>query len=245
MKAIILAAGRGSRMKSMTDANPKCLVKLHGEPLIAHQLRSLRQAGITEVSVVTGYLSEMLQGYGDHEFHNARWADTNMVSSLATASEWLKAEPCIVSYSDIFYESRAVTSLMESDADLAITYDPDWERQWTDRFGDPLLDAETFRLGANGTLVEIGRKPKTVAEVEGQYMGLLRFTPEAWEEFDAMRQVLPAAHRDVLDMTSALQNTLERGRVPVTAIPYQGAWGEIDSAEDLNVYQSAEIGQGC
>lgn len=237
MKAIILAAGRGSRMKSMTDANPKCLVKLHGEPLIAHQLRSLRQAGIKEVSVVTGYLSEMLQGYGDHEFHNARWAETNMVSSLATASEWLNAGPCIVSYSDIFYEPSAVTSLMDADVDLAITYDPDWERQWTDRFGDPLLDAETFRLGADGELIEIGGKPSTISEIEGQYMGLLRFTPSAWTDFDAMRQTLPAPRRDKLDMTSALQNIIDLGNLRVTPIAYRGVWGEIDSAEDISVFQ--------
>lgn len=243
MKAIILAAGRGSRMQSMTEANPKCLVELHGEPLLHHQLRSLREAGIEEVAIVTGYRSDMLQGYGDHQFHNPRWAETNMVSSLATASEWLRAGPCIVSYSDIFYESGAVRLLMESDSPLAIVYDPDWERLWRDRFGDPLLDAETFRLGEGDALTEIGGKPETVDEIEGQYMGLLRFTPQAWEDFEAMRQALSDQRRDKLDMTSALQNTIDRGNIPVTAIAYRGSWGEIDSAEDLLVYQSAGIGQ--
>ncbi|MFX0545235.1 phosphocholine cytidylyltransferase family protein [Roseovarius sp. S1116L3] len=237
MKAIILAAGRGSRMKSMTDDNPKCMVKLHGEPLIEHQLRSLRQAGITEVAVVTGYLSNMLQGYGDHKFHNPRWADTNMVSSLATASEWLNAEPCIVSYSDICYDASAVTSLMDSDADLAITYDPDWERQWTARFGDPLLDAETFKLGAGGELTEIGGKPDTISEIEGQYMGLLRFTPPAWTDLESMRHALSDARRDALDMTSALQNIIDRRNIRVMPIAYRGAWGEIDSSEDISVFE--------
>jgi len=242
MKAIILAAGRGSRMKSMTEANPKCMVELYGEPLLQHQLRSLRKAGISEIALVTGYRNTMLQGYADAEFHNPRWNETNMVSSLAYAADWLRSGPCIISYSDIFYEPKAVTSLMSSDADLAITYDPEWERLWTDRFGDPLLDAETFRLDKDGFLAEIGAEPGKLEDVEGQYMGLLRFTRRGWEEFDAMRATLSAAARDKLDMTSALQNVLDRGNIAVQAIPYEGKWGEIDSAEDLAVYNGGSRG---
>lgn len=238
MKAIILAAGRGSRMKTMTDAKPKCLVKLHGEPLLDHQLRSLREAGIREIAIVTGYRAEMLRGRADAEFHNPRWAETNMVSSLASASEWLEEEPCIISYSDIFYDPSAVISLMGTDADIAITFDPDWERLWRDRFGDPLLDAETFRKAEDGTLLEIGNKPERTEDIEGQYMGLLRFTPAGWSEIQAMRQSLTNETRNKLDMTSALQAVLQRGNKKIQAVPYCGAWGEIDSADDLTVYLS-------
>ncbi|MEM6595522.1 MAG: phosphocholine cytidylyltransferase family protein [Pseudomonadota bacterium] len=238
MKAIILAAGRGSRMKSMTDENPKCLVELHGKPLLDHQLASLRQAGFDEIAIVTGYRAEMLDGRADHAFHNPRWSETNMVSSLAMARDWLTDAPCIVSYSDIFYDVAAVNALVASEAPMAITYDQNWERLWTDRFGDPLLDAETFRKDANGTLLEIGNKPQHISEIEGQYMGLLRFTPEAWAEFEAVRAALSDAARDALDMTSALQAVLGRGNVPIEALPFTGTWGEIDSADDLAVYQT-------
>lgn len=236
MKAIILAAGRGSRMKTMTDAKPKCLVELHGELLLDHQMRSLRAAGIEEIAIVTGYRAEMLRGRADAEFHNPRWADTNMVSSLARASEWLEEEPCIISYSDIFFDPSAVNSLMESDADIAITFDPDWERLWRDRFGDPLLDAETFRKAKDGTLLEIGKRPERTEDVEGQYMGLLRFSPAGWSEIQAIRQSLTNETCDKLDMTSALQAVLERGNQRIQAVPYYGSWGEIDSADDLAVY---------
>lgn len=238
MKAIILAAGRGSRMKTVTDAKPKCLVELHGEPLLNHQLRSLRAAGIKEIAIVTGYRAEMLRGLADAEFHNPRWAETNMVSSLASASKWLEEEPCIISYSDIFYAPSAVTSLMETGADIAITFDPDWERLWRDRFGDPLLDAETFRKAEDGTLMEIGMRPERTEDVEGQYMGLLRFTPAGWSEIQTMRQSLENETRDKLDMTSALQAVLERGNKKIQAVPYSGSWGEVDSVDDLAVYAS-------
>ena len=112
MKAIILAAGRGSRMKNLTDERPKCMVELHGKSLLEWQLQALREAGVDDIAIVTGYKREMFSQWKLKEFHNPRWAETNMVSSLACAYEWLEAEPCIVSYSDIFYDATAVTSLM-------------------------------------------------------------------------------------------------------------------------------------
>ena len=237
MKAIILAAGRGSRMKDLTDERPKCLVELHGKALLNWQLEALRAAGIGEISIVTGYRRELLTNRGLVEFHNLRWAETNMVSSLACAQELLQSEPCIVSYSDIFFSPVAVQSLMACKADLAVTYDPNWLELWTQRFGDPLLDAETFKLTPDWTLAEIGNKPKSIEEVQGQYMGLLRFTPKGWAEVVRVRSNLTSEQCDKMHMTGTLQKIIEAGRVAISAVPYEGEWGEVDSAEDLAAYR--------
>lgn len=237
MKAIILAAGRGSRMKSLTDERPKCLVELHGKALLDWQLESLRKAGISEIAIVTGYKRELLVNRELVEFHNMRWAETNMVSSLACAEEWLQTEPCIVSYSDIFYSPTAVRLLIRCLAPLAVTYDPNWLKLWTQRFGDPLLDAETFRLTPEHTLVEIGNKPTLVDEVQGQYMGLLRFTPEGWMEVQRIRSNLTLEQCDKIHMTGILQKVIDAKCFQIEAVPYLGEWGEIDSADDLNAYQ--------
>lgn len=237
MKAIILAAGRGSRMKSLTDERPKCMVELRGKTLLEWQLEALRGAGISEIAIVTGYKRELLANQGLVEFHNPRWADTNMVSSLACAEAWLEQEPCIVSYSDIFYSPVAVQSLMTCKASLAVTYDPNWLALWTERFGDPLLDAETFRLTDAGTLAEIGNKPTSVDDIQGQYMGLLRFTPEGWADVVRLRSALTPEQCDKVHMTHTLQQVIEAGRVAIQGVAYTGEWGEVDSAEDLFVYQ--------
>lgn len=236
MKAIILAAGRGSRMKELTDERPKCLVELDGRPLLNWQLSALRDAGIHKIGIVTGYKRELLQGRGLVEFNNPRWSETNMVSSLACARAWLIEEPCIVSYSDIFYSPVAAVSLMRSGASLAVTYDPNWLGLWEKRFGDPLADAETFRIGPNDTLAEIGNKPDSADDVQGQYMGLLRFAPQGWAEIERIRSSLTPAVRDRIDMTGLLQKVIDTGRVPVAALPYYGKWGEIDSVNDLSLY---------
>lgn len=236
MKAIILAAGRGSRMKNLTDDRPKCLVELRGKALLDWQLAALREAGIEQAAIVTGYRRELFADRGLTEFHNPRWAETNMVSSLACAQKWLQAETCIVSYSDIFYSAQAVRSLMESQAALAVTYDPNWLELWKQRFGNPLIDAETFRLNLDQTLAEIGKKPKSVEEVQGQYMGLLRFMPVGWAEILRSRVGLPLTECDRMDMTATLQKVIEASRIPIAAIPYRGEWGEVDSVEDLATY---------
>jgi choline kinase len=233
MKAIILAAGRGSRMKDLTDDRPKCLVELRGKALLDRQLEALRAAGIKEIAIVTGYKRELLINRGLVEFHNARWADTNMVASLACAQDWLNSEPCIVSYSDIFYSSVAVQSLLTTRASLAVTYDPNWLELWSQRFSDPLIDAETFRLKQGHTLAEIGNKPTSIDEVQGQYMGLLLFTPEGWTEVLRIRSGLAQKQRDKMHMTGTLQRVIDAGQIAIAAVPYIGKWGEIDSAEDL------------
>jgi choline kinase len=236
MKAIILAAGRGSRMKDLTDDRPKCLLELRGKALLDWQLAALQEAGVEQAAIVTGYRRELFAHRGLTEFHNPRWAETNMVSSLACAQKWLQAETCIVSYSDIFYSEEALKVLMESPAALAVTYDPNWLELWKERFGDPLVDAETFRLNLDQTLAEIGKKPKSVEEVQGQFMGLLRLMPEGWAEILRIRAGLPPTQRDRIDMTATLDKVIEAGRIPISAIPYAGKWGEVDSAKDLVFY---------
>lgn len=240
MKAIILAAGRGSRMRHLTDTRPKCLVEFRGRALLDRQINALRTAGIQDIGIVTGYLREMVAGRADREFHNPRWADTNMVTSLSYAKDWLCQGPCIVSYSDIFYEPEAVSLLMGSQADLAITYDPNWLDIWQRRFADPLSDAETFRLNIDGTLAEIGNKPDTVQDVQGQYMGLLRFSPAGWAEVARIREGVAATVRDKMHMTGTLQAVIKAKRVAVNVIMYQGRWGEVDNENDLSIYEDGD-----
>jgi len=237
MKAIILAAGRGSRMKKLTDERPKCLLELAGKALLDWQLEALRAAEIDEISIVTGYKRECLKGRGLVEFHNADWEDTNMLSSLATADEWLESGPCVISYSDIFYESRAVHLLNSSDQPIAITYDSNWLELWKKRFGDPLIDAETFRLWSDNTLAEIGKPPANLEEIQGQYMGLLRFTPQGWNEVKRIRSALSVHEKNSMHMTGVLQKVIENNRIKIDAVKYDGKWGEVDSEDDLGIYK--------
>ena len=108
MKAIILAAGRGSRMKSFTNTRPKCFAKVKDKRLIDWQLEAIRESEINEIAIVTGYLREQLNILSLVEFYNKNWAKTQMVASLFCAKEWFKDSELLISYSDIFYEKKAI-----------------------------------------------------------------------------------------------------------------------------------------
>ena len=180
MRGLILAAGRGSRMGALGDDRPKCLVELEGRPLLDRQIAALRRGGVDEIGIVRGYRAEMFDFPGLSYFDNDRWAQTNMVMSLAAAARWLRAGPVIVSYADIFYRGDLVRGLAGAPGPLVISLRPGLAQLWTRRFADPLSDAETFRIDAAGELLEIGGKTHTDRRYRGQYMGLLKFTPPAW-----------------------------------------------------------------
>lgn len=234
-RGIILAAGRGSRMKGLTAERPKCMIEFRGKPLLAWQIEALSAAGVTEIAAVRGYRGEMLERFDLVFFENPRWAQTNMVRSLAQAASWLNQDTCIVSYADIFYPPLAISVLMKASADIAITYDPNWRELWTARFGDPLLDAETLRLDPRSFLTDIGGKPSRLEEIEGQYMGLLRFTPRGWHAAADYVDRLPGAAADKLDMTALLRGLVESG-VAVQGVATAVEWGEVDNESDLRLY---------
>jgi len=235
MQAIILAAGRGSRLKAHTEAIPKGLVPLRGQPLIAHQITALRNAGIDQITIVTGYLSDAFETYGDDKRHNPRWADTNMVQSLRYASDILRSHTCIISYADIFYSPDTVRALKADGGPCAISYDPNWLDTWSARFSDPLTDAESFTLDSAGRLIEIGQTVRDISAVHGQYMGLLKFTPDFWVRAETFFDNQDTAKLDGLDMTSFL-NTMLKNNVPINTVKVVGDWGEIDTPEDLDLY---------
>jgi choline kinase len=238
MRAVILAAGRGSRLGHLGDDRPKCLVELEGKPLIERQIAALRRGGADEIGVVRGYRAEMIDFPGLSYFANQRWAETNMVMSLAAAAPWLRSGPVIVSYADIFYRSELVRGLAGAPGQLVISYDRAWRRLWTRRFADPLADAETFRIDAAGQLLEIGGKTTRIEDIEGQYMGLLKFTPPAWSAVEVLLSTLDAPIRDRLDVTGLLHRLLAGKELPIATFGTNGQWGEIDNPEDVAMYQS-------
>jgi choline kinase len=238
MKGLILAAGRGSRMGSATSEKPKCLAEVQGRTLLEWQLTAMTEAGIKDIAIVTGYKSDLLSGKNLRSFHNNRWQETNMVSSLLCASKWLQSDSCVISYADIFYSKQALETLISDNSDLSITHDPNWEKLWTERFGDPLLDAETFKLNSDNTIKEIGKKPKSLEDVNGQYMGLLKFTKKGFNQLLEICYSLDPKDLDKLHMTGLLQKAIQKREISIKALAYLGTWGEVDSIDDLNYYNS-------
>jgi L-glutamine-phosphate cytidylyltransferase len=238
MRGLILAAGRGSRMGALGDDRPKCMVELDGRPLLDRQIAALRRGGVNEVGIVRGYRAEILNFPGLSYFDNPRWSQTNMVMSLTAAASWLRAGPVIVSYADIFYRGEVVRALAQEPGALVISFDRLWRKLWSRRFADPLSDAETFKINGAGELLEIGGRTQTIEDIEGQYMGLLKFTPAGWNAVEQILTTLDAPSRDRLDMTGLLRRLLAAKSIVISTVGTDAEWGEIDNPGDVELYQS-------
>ena len=235
MKALILAAGRGSRLGSLTERTPKCLIRVHGRSLLQHQLLAMRQAGLKEIGIVTGYLSNKINLSGLKKIKNRRWKSTYGVYSMLCASRWFGRGPVIVSYGDIFYMGGDLRRLVRSRGNLAVSYDPNWLHLWKKRFKRPAEDAESFRI-YRGRIREIGARRPDLRKVQGQFMGLLKFGPGALRTLRRLWISLNPEVRDKLDMTGMLRRLIADGH-KVTGVPIRGPWGEVDSVRDLKIYQ--------
>ena len=242
MKAIILAAGRGSRMGEGTENIPKCMMTLGGRTLLDRCIDSLKQAGFesSDIGIVTGYKREKIQIKDVQYFHNADWANTNMFFSLTMAGELLKKEPCIVCYSDIVFSPNAIKMLIKSDSEFAITSYTEFWNLWQIRFDNPLDDLETFKL-SDGRLVEIGNKPLCKDEVQGQYMGLLRFTPFGWEKVIQATRISMPKPLAKLDMTTLLQHLINLGH-EIEVVETNDLWLECDNLYDIQIYERGDRG---
>lgn len=241
MRAIILAAGEGTRLRPYTEDRPKCLVELAGRPLLDWQIGSLKAAGIQDIVLVTGYLAEQVEAYGFPTRHNPRYAETNMVASLMCARDELRGDAdVLVAYADILYEPQIIEALQASKADLATTIDLDWRELWERRMADPLKDAETLKLDASGRILELGKKPSSMDEIQGQYMGLIRvgakLAPQLVRTYEQLaRESEDRAKVEKMYMTDFLQYLGDHVS-PLMAVPVHGGWVEVDSREDLELY---------
>ncbi|MBD41746.1 MAG: nucleotidyl transferase [Flavobacteriaceae bacterium] len=244
MKVIILAAGSGNRLKPYTNDKPKCMVELLGKPILQYQVETLNALGLDDILVVGGYHVEKIKGFKFKIIKNEQYDCTNMVSSLFCAEDFInRNEDLIISYSDIIFEKEVLENLLKSNAPIAISVDKNWSNLWQTRMENPLDDAETLKIKDEIYVRELGKKPKNIQEIEGQYMGLIKIRSDFISEFCNTWHSLDK--KDTYDgqdfknmyMTSFLQVFINRG-IKVEAAFTNGGWLEIDTKDDLELYHS-------
>ncbi len=243
MRAVVLAAGEGTRLRPLTSDRPKCLVELAGRPLLAWQLDALDAAGVEDITIVTGYRDDQITA-GTRRVHNPRFDETNMVASLMCARDAFDgSDDVLVAYSDIVYEPRLIRALAADDSDVGVVVDRAWRTLWELRMTDPLGDAETLRLGESGQILELGRRAQSYDDIEGQYIGLTRVgadvAPDWPRRFDALdpNGSYEGRDRDHMFMTAFIQLMIDDGQ-PVQSVMVDGGWLEVDTCDDLEVYRA-------
>ena len=233
MRAIILAAGRGSRLPKHLSLKPKVLLKVGSETILHKQIQNFQSIGIKNIALVTGYKADKFLKFKLKKFHNNKWMKTNMVYSLNKANQWLKNYTCIVSYGDIIYEKKALKNLLFSKNDIVISYDKNWKKLWKKRFKNPLEDAETFKISKK-KIKEIGKKTRNINEIQGQYMGLIKFKPQGWRKFKECLKKDFRGKFNSLYLTDIFQKLIQK-KIQICGTKYTGKWAEVDSEKDYQI----------
>lgn len=244
-KALILAAGQGTRLRPITDNLPKCLAPLGGIPLLDQQIQTLNQAGITDIRVATGYCAQHIEAKGITTYSNPDYATTNMVESLFAARSFLEEcnEDLVLAYGDIVYQLSNLKCLLKQEGDITLMIDKSWKDLWSIRLENPLDDAETLILDDSENILSLGKKPESYDEIQGQYTGLIKIPADKIKHlisfYDAMDRDALYDGKDFpnMYMTSFLQKLIDNGWQAKAALVNRG-WLEIDTLEDWTLYNA-------
>jgi len=246
LNVIILAAGQGKRLTTLTKNKPKCMVNLFGKTLLEWQISVFKKCGISDITIVTGYRHELIDFHGLTFFQNKNFETTNMVESLFCASEKLN-KSTIVCYGDIIFEGKVLNRLIQSKSDFSIVVDKQWKKYWEMRFDDPLTDAESLKIDNDGNIISIGQKVQKINEIEGQYNGLMKFQNSGIEKLKQFYEktknqsknkpnpLNPHVSFNQSYMTDFLQGLINEG-CKLEAVQIKNGWLELDSIDDYNKY---------
>lgn len=120
MKAVILAAGKGTRMRNLTNEMPKPMLRVQGKPILEHILQGILAAGIREIFIVTGFRAEVVENYfGDGSKWQAKISYGRQVVQDGTgkapelAKEFIGASPFLLTYGDILVKPETYQQMIQ------------------------------------------------------------------------------------------------------------------------------------
>ena len=245
MSCLILAAGMGSRLGYLTSDKPKALIELFGKSLIKHQIETLNSLEINQIGIATGYCAIEIQKLGYPTFFNPYYTSTNMVYSLFSSVDFFENSDTdlLISYGDIIYQKNNLRAVINCKEDITIMVDNKWIDLWSVRNENPINDAETLKLDNEGFILELGKKPKDIYEIEGQYTGLIFIKRNKISEMiDFYKKMSKISNYDgksfnQMFMTTFLQSLINFGW-KINATKVNNGWLEIDTLEDIKIYEN-------
>lgn len=239
-KAVILAAGYGSRLRPLTDLRPKPLVEVNGTPILHNALHHLEAVGVKEVTIVVGYRKDAIEyscgnRFGDLEINYVEstvFDRTGSAYSLWLARDTLTSGDCYLLEGDVFFEEDALRSLMLGDKPNVAAIAP----------FDPSMEGSAVLLSADGFISEVRLKQTAANLVAGgprlfKTLNLIRFSGT-----DLRSTIVPALN-DLVGSGATrayteeiLAHLIDRGGLKLAAARCDDfKWCEIDSAEDLRM----------
>lgn len=227
-KAVLLAAGRGTRMRELTAEVPKPMLAVHGRPILAHIVAGLRAAGVRDVLLVVGYRAEVVRGYfHDGASQGVRIHYVTQVTQDGTgrvvelARDFTGAEPFVLSYGDILIDAANYHALCrprpEDDALVSVTR------------GEDVRKGGAVFVNERMELTDLREKPGPGEPTSPWYnAGVYLFRPSIYE-WTARLEKSP---RGEYELTDAVRALAQSGKT-VRAYELGGKWADVRDPEVL------------
>jgi len=172
--AVILAAGLGSRMNSISRRKPKGFIELGGKPLIERSMDSLKSIGISKIFIGTGYLSEHYEAYQDNSslfcHKNTFFSASGSFFTLYNMRKYIDQDFFLLE-SDLLYERRALSVLKNNKKKDVIL------ASGRTGAGDEVF----IEVNMNNCLIDLSKNPKELSSVTGELVGVSKISLESFQ----------------------------------------------------------------
>jgi dTDP-glucose pyrophosphorylase len=227
-KAVLLAAGRGTRMRDLTEALPKPMLEVQGKPVLQHIVEGLRECGLTNLLIVVGWRAEVVQEFfGDGSKLGVRIQyETQTVQDgtgrvVALSRAFVADDPFLLSYGDILVPAE---NYQHVDGALAGA-----EAVLTVKRSDDVSQGGAVFLNEKFELTDLREKPKPGEPTSPWYnAGVYAFRPSI---FDYIAKLKPSP-RGEYELTDAIRELALSGN-KVQAVEIAGAWADVRDPEIL------------
>ena len=227
MKALILAAGLGTRLAPITDEKPKCMTEVvDGKSIIQKQIENLKENGINDITIVTGYKTELLINYvteidsNIHFIESVDYKTTNNMYSAFLGKENVDDSEFVMMNADVFFDSSVLKSLLSFESADAIVVD-------IGRY----IDESMKVIEKDDKLVAISKGIKR-EDALGCSIDVYKFSKEGSKAFfEKCNEYINDKKELKLWSEVALNDILSTCNFK--ACPLVGRWFEIDNHDDL------------
>lgn len=230
MQLIILASGRGSRLKKLTAKIPKCLVKIRSKPIIDYISDNFKK--FDQTIILTGYKSNLINSKFPKikKIKNKKYMTTNMVYSLFCSRKYINQD-VIISYSDIIYDTKIIDKMINFNM-THIPLNNKWLSLWKKRMIEKKInnDAENLIIKKN-EVVSIGEKIINIRP-SLQFMGLIKLK---YRDFMKLYKYFKSLNNSKIDMTSFLNSALKNKIINLNYFKTSRYWFEIDNIKDKKI----------
>ena len=229
MELVVLASGKGTRLKKINQNKPKCLLKINKDKtLIDYISKNFKK--FKRTFIIGGYKYKLLKKYEKKNVKlivNERFSNTNMVYSLSCARKFI-SEDIVVVYADILFHDKIIDNLIKKRGSL-LALKKDWLEIWKSRMSLKNIkkDSENIVLNKN-KIVKIGGKYKKYPKA--QYMGIIKFKKK---DFFRIMDYFASLKNYKIDMTSFLNLCIKKKIISLSYFMTKLFWYEIDTPQDF------------